>query len=176
MTLLEWGALGELIGGIAIIGSLIYVGIQIRQNTRAVRGFTLQMNTDFWGTLCLRLAEPEMSQAYAAGMAGKPDIRPDHYIQFFFICRSMFLGLENQYYQFHQGTLDREIYFAYERSIQTQLLASPGFRICWQQTRVACSPNFVAYVDSMIERTPEADPGALLREWSTLAQSRQSAA
>ena len=176
MPLDQIANIAEISAAALLIVSLIYVGIQIRQNTRSVRGTTLQMNTDFWGTLFLRLAEPEMSRAYAAGMAGKPDIRPAHYIQFFFICRSMFLGLENQYYQFRQGVLDREIYFAYERSIQTQLLASPGFRICWQQTRVACSPNFVAYVDSMIERTPEADPGALLREWSTLAQSRQSAA
>ena len=176
MTLLEWGALGELIGGIAIIGSLIYVGIQIRQNTRAVRGSTLQMNTDFWGTLFLRLAEPEMSQAYAAGMVGQPDIRPAHYTQFFFICRAMFLGLENQYYQFRHGILDQATYLGYERSIQTQLLAFPGFRIWWQQSRAVFSPAFVAHVDSMIERTPEADPGALLSEWSTLAQSRQSAA
>jgi len=30
MTLLEWGAIGELIGGVAIIVSLIYVGLQIK--------------------------------------------------------------------------------------------------------------------------------------------------
>ncbi len=159
-----------------VVASLFFVGIQIRQNTRAVRGSTLQMNTDFWGTLFLRLAEPEMTRAYAAGMGGQPDIRPAHYTQFFFICRAMFLGFENQYYQFRQGILDREIYFGYERSIQTQILVFPGFRICWQQHRVACSPAFVAHVDSMIERTPEAVPGALLSQWSTLAQSRQSAA
>ncbi len=85
MTMLEWGALGELIGGIAIIGSLIYVGIQIRQNTRAVRGSTLHKVTDFWGALFLRLAEPEVAQAYAAGLAGQPDIRPAHYTQIFYI-------------------------------------------------------------------------------------------
>ncbi len=159
-----------------VVVSLIYVGIQIRQNTRAVRGSTLQVNTDFWGALFLRLAEPEMAAAYAAGMAGQPDIKPAHYTQFFFICRAMFLGFENQYYQFRQGILDHAIYFGYERSIQTQLLVFPGFRVCWQQNRAVFSPVFVAHVDSMIERTPEADPGALLSEWNTLAQSRQSAA
>jgi len=159
-----------------VVLSLFFVGIQIRQNTRAVRGSTLQMNTDFWGALFLRLAEPEMARAYAAGMAGQPDIRPAHYTQFFFICRAMFLGFENQYYQFRQGILDREIYFGYERAVQTQLLAFPGFRVFWQQNRAGFSPAFVAHVNSMIERTPEADPGALLSEWSTLAQSRQSAA
>ncbi len=37
MTLLEWGALGELIGGIAIIGSLIYVGVQVNDSASATR-------------------------------------------------------------------------------------------------------------------------------------------
>ena len=176
MPLDQIANIAEISAAALLIVSLIYVGIQIRQNTRAVRGSTLQMNTDFWGTLFLRLAEPEMSQAYAAGMAGQSDIRPAHYTQFFFICRAMFLGFENQYYQFRQGILDHAIYLGYERSIQTQVLVSPGFRICWQQNRAVFSPAFVAHVDSMIERTPEADPGALLSEWSTLAQSRQSAA
>ena len=35
MTIQEWGAIGELIGGIAVILSLIYVGTQVRQNTNA---------------------------------------------------------------------------------------------------------------------------------------------
>ncbi len=176
MPLDQIANIAEISAAALIIVSLIYVGIQIRQNTRAVRGSTLQMNTDFWGALFLRLADLEVAQGYVAGLAGQPDIRPAHFTQFFFICRAMFLGFENQYYQFRQGILDHAIYFGYERSIQTQLLAFPGFRVCWQQNRAVFSPAFVTYVDSMIERTPEADPGALLSEWSTLAQSRQSAA
>jgi hypothetical protein len=37
MTLLEWGAIGELIDGIAIIVSLIFVGIQVNDSAGAVR-------------------------------------------------------------------------------------------------------------------------------------------
>ena len=176
MPLDQIANIAEISAAALIIVSLIYVGIQIRQNTRAVRGSTLQMNTDFWGALFLRLAEPEVARGYAEGMAGQPDIRAAQYTQFFFICRAMFLGFENQYYQFRQGILDREIYLAYERSMQTQLLLFPGFRVWWQQSHAVFSPAFVARVNSMIERTPEADPRALLSEWSTLAQSRQSAA
>jgi len=176
MTLSQLADLGELLGGIAVIASLVYLAIQIHQNTRVVRGSTLQMNTDFWGTLFLRLAEPEVAQAYVAGLAGQPDIRPAHYTQFFFICRAMFLGLENQYFQFRQGILDDATYLGYERSIQTQLLAFPGFRVWWQQSGAVFSPAFVTRIDAMIERTPEADPGALLTEWSSIARNRQSAA
>ncbi len=33
MDIMELGANGELVGGLAVIGSLIYVGLQVRQNT-----------------------------------------------------------------------------------------------------------------------------------------------
>jgi len=36
MTLAELGSLGEFLGGIAVVISLIYVGLQISQNTKAV--------------------------------------------------------------------------------------------------------------------------------------------
>ena len=34
MHIMEFGAIGELVGGLAVVGSLIYVGLQIRQNTK----------------------------------------------------------------------------------------------------------------------------------------------
>ncbi len=42
MTLLEWGALGELVGGIAIIASLIYVGRQLKQTNSMSRSAVRQ--------------------------------------------------------------------------------------------------------------------------------------
>ena len=33
MEIMELGAIGELVGGVAVIASLLYVGLQVRQNT-----------------------------------------------------------------------------------------------------------------------------------------------
>ncbi len=37
MDIMELGAIGELVGGVAVIGSLIFVGLQVRQNTRQMQ-------------------------------------------------------------------------------------------------------------------------------------------
>ena len=42
MDLNQLGNLGEFVIGVAVVASLIYVGIQIRQNTRATHAATLQ--------------------------------------------------------------------------------------------------------------------------------------
>ena len=37
MSIIELGAIGELVGGVAVIGTLIFIAIQIRQNTHQLR-------------------------------------------------------------------------------------------------------------------------------------------
>jgi hypothetical protein len=171
LTLAELADFGELLGGVAVVASLVYLALQVRQNTRAVRGSTLHLNTDLWASLFLRLSDPGVAQAYVAGMAGAGDIKPLHYTQFYLVCKTMFLALEDQFYQARQGTLDPEIYAAYERATSEQMLAFPGFRIWWQQTRATFSPAFVERVDAMIAETPESDPGRFLREWQEFARA-----
>ena len=36
MTIQDWGAIGEIIGALAVVASLIYLAMQIRQNTRQI--------------------------------------------------------------------------------------------------------------------------------------------
>ena len=175
MSLSDLADLGELLGGVAVVASLVYLAVQIRQNTRTVRASTLHQNTDLWSSLFLRLAEPDLARAYVAGMAGQSDMKPLQYTQFFFICRSMFLAFENQYYQMRHGVLDSEAYASYERSISTQLLAFQGFRLWWEMNRPVFSPEFVDHVDAMIAAVPLADPGSMLREWRDITQARPPA-
>ena len=46
MSLQDWGAIGELLGGVAIIVSLLYVGLQIKHGNRETRASTLEATLD----------------------------------------------------------------------------------------------------------------------------------
>ena len=46
MTLDDWGNLGEVIGSIAVVLSLLYLAAQIRQNSRLARAASLQSQAD----------------------------------------------------------------------------------------------------------------------------------
>jgi hypothetical protein len=175
MTLSELADIGELIGGIAVVASLVYLAFQIRQNTRAVRGSTLHLNTDLWANVLMNIAEPSTAVAYISGMSGSSEIKPLHYTQFYMICKSMFLAMEDQFLQAAAGTLDPDVYAAYERATSDQLLAFPGFRIWWQQTRATFTPAFALRVEQLIAATPEADVSAFLREWQQIARERKAA-
>ncbi len=45
MTIQDWGAIGEIIGAIATIATLIYLATQIRQNTRALQATSMDSTT-----------------------------------------------------------------------------------------------------------------------------------
>ncbi len=70
MTLQEWGALGELIGGIGIIVSLIYVGAQISQNTKITRVSTTQAFLGQVSTVVMPISHMDFRDIYWRGISG----------------------------------------------------------------------------------------------------------
>lgn len=128
MSLEQFAYLAEIISGLAVVASLIYLAIQIRQNTQTVKSATLAGNTEIFSNMLLELASEDNIEAYMTGSMGVADIKSKEFTQFFLQCRVLFVCFENQYYQFSNGSLDEETYKGYERAISEQILAFPGFR------------------------------------------------
>jgi hypothetical protein len=170
VSLSDWANIAEVAGAIAVVVSLVYLAVQVRQNTVTIRNSTLHSNTALWSALLAKVAEPGMVEAYSVGATAKRDIDPLLYTQFFLLCRSLFVAFENQYFQYRQGALDKDAYQGYERSISQQLLAFPGFRLWWQQSKDVFSPTFVAHVDDMIARVPQVAPDTYIREWQSASR------
>ena len=104
MSLQDWGAIGELLGGVAIIVSLLYVGLQIKHGNRETRANTLQATLD-----------SEMSlQAEAMRYAGTWDkivtgvrLEDGEETRRAILLYNMMMTLyQNRYYQFKTGYLD----------------------------------------------------------------------
>ena len=70
MSIQDWAAISEIVGAIAIIVSLIYVGVQLRQNTRATRVITSQAFVQTYGGVVSHLQEPEFRDIFWRGLAG----------------------------------------------------------------------------------------------------------
>ncbi len=67
MTIMELGALGELLGAIGVIATLIYLSVQVRQNTRAMEesrrlalAQTYQMRADALQEMLVTAAQSEI--------------------------------------------------------------------------------------------------------------------
>jgi hypothetical protein len=174
MNLETLANLGEFVGGIAVIASIVYLAIQIRQNTQSVRSSTLATNTTNWSSLLVNMAGEGKSEAYLSGIVGREDISAGHLLQFVLIARAMLVSFETQHYQFRNGALDKDIYLGYERACKDQMLAFPGFQMIWDITRDGFSPAFRELVEKLIAEVNEGDSYTINQKWQQLALQRKT--
>lgn len=135
----------ELIGVIGVIASLIFVGVEIRQNTRAVRGATYQSLAEASMTLLFRLADdPAVSGQIDAWGRGEP-LDPETVDKIEALVMAYLRHLENAYYQMEEGTLRPEFL---ENWLGNPSFGLPQMRPFWEQRRRAFGEDFAVYFEN----------------------------
>jgi len=126
MTITELGALGEFVGAIGVVITLIYLAIQIRQNTRAMEesrrlalAQTYQLRADALQDMLVRAANSEHVGPILAKLteAGYPEdigsldqLSPGERGRFRQWQIAQHVHWDNMFYQYQQGFLDEEYY------------------------------------------------------------------
>ncbi len=152
MTLLEWGALGELIGGIAIIGSLIYVGVQVKDSARAARSAA---TNDASGSMQSWYQEMgsnrQASEVWFNAMTSSDPLSTHDEFQFMMMMHAVIYAMQNSYLLTQEGTLDAD----YRDAVSSAILAVkdlPGMDRYWRQRRGLLHCGFAEYVDGLLAR------------------------
>ena len=147
MTLLEWGALGELIGGIAIIVSLIYVGLQIKQNAYALKLSTAHDTIEVLSDLYLVPAQnSELADIFFRGLQDINALEGVDRLRFYGFLHKFFRTYENTHYQFTRGALESEPFEGITKEF-IFITLMPGGQVYWQERKSWYSEEFQAYVD-----------------------------
>ena len=140
------GNIGEFIGGIAVIVTLIYLTIQVRHNTQATRTASLQDLVISFRDLNNKLINPEIERAFRKGIKDYPNMPESE--------RGIFVWLTNDHALFFQsamasrdsGTLDGETYERYLAYFCSWLI-TPGGANWWQEIRNLYTTNLVREVE-----------------------------
>ncbi len=126
MTITELGALGELVGAIAVVATLAYLAVQIRQNTRSMEegkrlalAQTYQMRADALQSMLVQAADSEhigpiitklTQQGYPEDVSALAGLSPEERGRFRQWQIAQQTHWDNMYYQYQQGFLDEEYY------------------------------------------------------------------
>ncbi len=152
MTLLEWGALGELIGGIAIIGSLIYVGIQVKDSARATRSAAANDASVSMQSWYLEMgSNRQASDLWFNALTSPKPLSTHDEFQFMMMMHAAMLGIQNSYLLSQEGTLDPEVREAVTFAI-VAVKDLPGIDRYWRQRRGFLHRGFADYVDALLLR------------------------
>ena len=104
MSLQDWGAIGELLGGVAIIVSLLYVGLQIKHGNRETRANTLQATLD--SEMSLQTEAMRYAGTWDKIVTGVHLADGEETRRAILLYNMMMTLYQNRYYQFKTGYLD----------------------------------------------------------------------
>jgi len=100
-----WKESAEVLGVLGVIASMIFVGVEIRQNTEAVRGSTLHaVSQQSLDLVMAGLDNPELRLAFTA--AGKGKLSPEQRNQLTWFISAKLRADENRFRQVELGILD----------------------------------------------------------------------
>ena len=150
---MDWnavGALAELLGAIGVIASLVYLAIQIRQNTSTVVANTFQSVQDSSVLRMMALAEnDELAERFVAGLVDPDALDGAKRFQFDIWMRANFKGYENYFYQHKMGLLDAQSWSAAREAIRVSL-SPPGVPKWWTMNRRLFRSDFGELVDEVL--------------------------
>jgi hypothetical protein len=148
------GAIGEIVGAIAVVLTLGYLALQIRQNTNAVIPSTKQSLFDNWSALSNRMLEhPSVSlpQLMLKARTQFSGLDEEEALRFESLATRIFGMYETTFYHHQVGVLDEKFWRVYD-SYYRDNLRGEGFRNFWDSRKPWYHEDFRRYVDSEVFR------------------------
>jgi len=152
VSIQELGAIGEFVGSIGVIVTLVYLAIQIRANTRATKASAGFDATHSWADLNETLSgrSDEYLEPFVA-LQKDPDLSKLNnvqYLRYTLFMRALFQKLEGQYYLYKYDLLDAELWNQ-RVSMGKGIIESEGMKEWWESEKAVrtFSPDFIQAVE-----------------------------
>lgn len=147
---MNWDALGavaEVVGAIGVIGTLLYIAVQVRQTNNDSRIEAHQQITRDYEQHMANVAHDQHVEAFVKGLNDYADLTPLERVKFD-LCMSGYINLiEETLYHEEGGKLPelRQMLSAY---LGPRLFAYQGFRDWWEHDRKA---GFAEVTQSLVD-------------------------
>lgn len=170
MTLSDLSSIATAISAVAILASLVFVNIQVRQAEKYQRALIQQERASRTADIAMHLMDPAFAELHYRCMNGDANITDVELRQFLGYCRASFLGAEDSFFQYEESLLDEKAYVSFKSSLKI-LLVSPGMRAMWQMTRDWYGPEFTAFMDALAAEAAGLPPVAQLAQWKMAVEA-----
>jgi hypothetical protein len=151
MTLEAIYYISQIVAVVGIFASLIFVGLQIRQNTKAIKATSHHAITDSFNAINnLILSDPKVARIWRLAVMGTTEeLDEEERISVNFMLLANFRIFETLYYQYKNGTLDKKLFDAELKTLKWAV-SQPGFSAWWPNNPISLSDEFRAFIDGLI--------------------------
>ena len=150
------GAIAELLGAIGVIASLVYLAVQLKQNTRALQASSYQMfRQEVTQVFQSPVAIHGLSKTIRTGLTDFERLDEDEAFEFGYWAHGVVHTYDNAYYQYRVGMLDGDRW-EMQRAIILDFFRNPSFVQWWKTAALEnLSPEFVALVEDILGEEPD---------------------
>lgn len=156
----KWKFLGQFLGALGVILSLIFVAWEIRQNTEAVKSATIQaISEQAVAASGLLVQNEDLRTAFILAL-NEQALSPDQEAQVIFFYMSLMRLNINRYLQFKLGVLDKEtvLYLGMRQGPYRW----PHFKKFWEQEKFRWPEDFVEFMETELIKG-SIEPGPLIK-------------
>ena len=145
-------AIGQLAAVFVGIPSLIYLAVQIREQTKERRQAAVNVLTAQWGDLTCALHDSaELSAIFLRGFQSFADLDPVSKLRFSAFFNRFLNHFEAMYFSYCDGILTASSWGKIERTM-SDLIAYPGVQQWWETRKHWHTEEFGRVVDAIIAR------------------------
>ena len=148
--MMDWnaiGAIGEIIGALAVFLTLVYLAIQIRQNAKAVQASANHASVSEVNQVRTSMYEnAELCAIYVQGLAKPDELDEEKRTRFRLLLHNIFLSISNIYFQTTFTGLSVSTWES-QLMILGRILSTPGGRRFWSGSRLEFEESFREIVD-----------------------------
>ena len=138
-------AIGQLVGALAVVISLIYVAREIRSNARSARQVSMD-NINRW---LRELAEhPHLAELYYRGIHDFESLQNGDLVRFSMLMDQIFYIYQEMYYQQLEGRLDPRVWGMVEAPMG-DINAYPGVQAWWRSRSHWFSEDFAKHINQL---------------------------
>ena len=164
MSIQEWAAIAEIASAIAVVASLVYLAVQIRQNTRglsmslkATELAAFERNVEAGNRIReIFILNPEISELYVRGNRSYSDLSGTDQMRFGMVLGNVFSAMQGAYIRQLTYGNDPANFAGTERMLDS-LLRRRGVREWLNSNNPDWRPQFAEMVQQRIKLCEDAD-------------------
>lgn len=154
MTLEEWAFVAQIVSAIAVVASLVFVGIQLRHATAAIRATSSQAHSSLYTDLVQSIIDnADFARAWSIGINDPKKLSEEEWVRFVAYASALFRLYESSRVQWLNGRLDEEHWHTIERQA-ADFGHLPGLQSAWELRSHWYSPEFRAWFDALAPSEP----------------------
>jgi hypothetical protein len=152
MSLSDLASIGSLVSGIAVLVSLVYLSLQVKQAERNQQASIRSARASRIIDLFMGSSGPSIAEAVVKGMRGFGDLSEMQVFQFTSYASARFFNAEDSFYQHREGLLSDYNIDAVTNGLRTSF-ASPGMRAVYKRNRSMLGREFTEFADQLLAAT-----------------------